>query len=354
MKTLIGKLTITAALMLSAIACNENEKEAEAPSLTINEQTVTVDASGGSAGISYTLDNPVEGSTVNASAAMEWVNTFDCSTEGTITFIVDANTSAEERSCEVTVTYNGIQEPGKFTVIQKGTSSVEPDDPTFTLSYKVDGTAVDMTVVPSDTDIYYYFDVVATDELESDTPDGIRTFCQEQLDLIIQGYESWGYSIPEAIADFCSVGEDSFRFPDLKQESAYYGYAFAVDDNACISSGISYSGFETEKVEQSDLVLEINVYDITAYSAMMDIIPSNDDQYTFILTPADDFAGMADEEILMMLLDGFWLQPVTGPVEKENIIDLYPDTSYAVYAFGYQGGMATTSLYTEIFTTPAE
>lgn len=345
--------TAAAFLMASAVSCDKNN-ETNVPSLILAEKTVTISASGGTASITYTLGNPTEDLSVTAEPAEDWVNTFDYGTEGTITFNVDANTSADERKCDVAVTCKGIGAPETFTVIQQGQSSGNPDGPTFTISFKVDGTAVDMNVIPSDPAVHYYFDVVAIDELESDSPEGIENFCQEQLETIMQGYESWGYSIPEAIADFCSVGEDSFRFPDLKQESAYYGYAFAVDDNACISSGISYSGFETEKVEQSDLVLEINVYDITAYSAMMDIIPSNDDQYTFILTPADDFAGMADEEILMMLLDGFWLQPVTGPVEKENIIDLYPDTSYAVYAFGYQGGMATTSLYTEIFTTPAE
>lgn len=357
MKTLIGKLTIATAaavFMLSAFACNEKENEAKVPSLTINEETVTIEAAGGIAGISYTLDNPVEGSTVNASAAMEWVNTFDCSTEGTITFTVDANDSADERSCEVTVTYNGLPEPGKFTVVQKGASSEEPDGPTFTLSYEVDGTAVDMTVIPSDTDIYYYFDVVSTDELDSDTPEGIRTFCQKQLDMIMQGYESWGYSTTDAIADFCSKGEDSFRFPDLKQNCKYYGYAFAVDNTAAIASAISYSNFETGTVGQSDLVLDIQVTDITANTAVLSITPSNDDQYTFVVTYADDFAGMADEEIVMMLIDGFWLQPVTGPINGESIDGMEPAVNYAVYAFGYQGGTATTSLFKKEFSTPAE
>lgn len=354
MKTLIGRLTIaaaTTALMLSALACNEKENEAKVPSLTINEKTVTIEAAGGIAGISYTLDNPIEGSTVNASAAMDWVNTFDCSTEGSITFIVDENTSAEERSCEVTVTYNGMPEPGKFSVVQKGASSEEPDGPTFILSYEVDGTAVDMTVVPSDTDIYYYFDVVSTDELDSDTPDGIRAFCQEQLESIMQGYGSWGYSTTEAIADFCSKGEDSFRFPDLEQDCQYYGYAFAVDNNAEIASEISYSSFETGTVGQSDLVLDIQVTGITENAALLSITPSNDDQYTFIVTYYDDFAGMADEEIVMMLIDGFWLQPVTGPISNEPIDGLEPGVNYAVYAFGYQGGMATTSLFKAEFTT---
>lgn len=355
MKTIIGRLTIATAataLMLSTFACNE--KETEVPSLTINEQTVTVDATGGIAGITYTLDNPIEGSTVNASADMEWVNTFDCSTEGTITFTVDANTSAEERSCEVTVTYNGIPEPGKFTVVQKGASSEEPDGPTFTISYEVDGTAVDMTVIPSDTDIYYYFDVVSTDELDSDTPDGIRAFCQEQLEMIMQGYESWGYSTTEAIADFCSKGEDSFRFPDLEQDCQYYGYAFAVDNNAEIASEISYSSFETGSVGQSDLVLDIQVSGITANTAVLSITPSNDDQYTFIVTYSDDFAGMADEEIVMMLIDGYWLQPVTGAISGESIDGLEPGVNYAVYAFGYQGGTATTSLFKKEFSTPTK
>lgn len=296
----------------------------------------------------YSITNPTEGQTVSALPSEDWVNSFNYDTDGMICFNVDRNLS-EERTCTVSVIY-GEAEPASFTVVQKAAEGPSGSD--FTLSYEIDGTAVTMTVIPSDNNIHYYFDVVAAEDLESDSQEGMEAYCQEQLDLIMSGYDSWGYSIEEAIADFCSKGEDSFRYADLKQETAYYGYAYAVGDDGTIASGITYSTFETGKIEPSDLILEIKVYDITAYSATLDIIPSNEDQYTFLITYADDFAGMADEEILMMLIDGFWLQPLTGPVSGETIGDIEPGTNYAVYAFGYQGGMATTQLFKEEFSTP--
>lgn len=333
--------------VLSVISCNKNGQESGDPSISLSQQTVTVDAGGGAASIGYSISDPAGGLTVSAHASEEWVNSFDYDTDGTISFNVDENLS-EERSCTVSVEY-GDAEPASFTVLQKAAEAQSGYD--FTLSYEVDGTAVTMSVVPSDDNIYYYFDVVAIRDLDSDSQEGMDAYCQEQFELIMSGYDKWGYSIEEAIADFCSRGEDSFRFADLEQETSYYGYAYAVAGDGSIASAVTYSPFETGKVEQSDLVLDIRVYDITAYSATLDITPSNEDQYTFLITYADDFAGMADEEIVMMLIDGFWLQPVTGPVIGEPIGDIEPATNYIVYAFGYQGGMATTRLFKKEFTS---
>lgn len=66
---------------------------------------------------------------------------------------------------------------------------------------------------------------------------------------------------------------------------------------------------------------------------------------------ADDFAGMADEEIVMMLIDGFWLQPVTVLSSGSR-----SETSSRPQTISYthsdiRGGMATTSLFKKEFTS---
>jgi len=75
-----------------------------------------VDAAGATTSVNYTVLNPVSGESVSASSNQTWVNTFDYTTEGKISFKVDANTG-EERTATVTVSYPGA-ESVQFTVTQ--------------------------------------------------------------------------------------------------------------------------------------------------------------------------------------------------------------------------------------------
>ena len=57
--------------------------------------------------ITYTIDTPVEGATVEAVADVEWINSFDYSQMGKIGYKVAANATYDERQGVVTVNYNG-------------------------------------------------------------------------------------------------------------------------------------------------------------------------------------------------------------------------------------------------------
>lgn len=69
----------------------------------------TVSATGGEVTVTYTIKNPIEGNTISAEASEDWVNTFDYSVDGEISFVVDANTGAA-RTCTVTVSYEGAKD----------------------------------------------------------------------------------------------------------------------------------------------------------------------------------------------------------------------------------------------------
>lgn len=144
MKARIFPLAIMAVTaVLSVISCDKNGQESGTPSISLSQQTVTVDAGGGAASIGYSISGPAGGLTVSAHASEDWVNSFDYDTDGTISFNVDENLS-EERSCTVSVEY-GDAEPASFTVLQKAAEAQSGYD--FTLSYEIDGTAVTMSVV---------------------------------------------------------------------------------------------------------------------------------------------------------------------------------------------------------------
>lgn len=347
MKPKIKFLMALALFSAIIMSCEKKDNTGDSiPAVRLETSALEVEAAGGPFAVKYNVENPSENASVEAVAADDWIRNVSAQVPGIISFDVDPNESASPRETVLTLRYEGAEDC-TLKVMQKPGIS-------FSLGFDVDGNAVLMSVEPSDKDTYYYFDVVNKADLDADDPESLRKYCQEQLTLIWQGYESWGYTVEEALEDFCSKGDASFRFPDLVEESDYYGFAYAVNDKGEISSEIAYDVFRTEKVQPSDNVLTIEVTDITAETAVLSITPSNDDQYTFLVMFADDFAGMADEEIIMMLLDGFELQFVTGKIENEVVSGLEPGMNFVVYAFGCQGGQATTGLFKKEFSTPAE
>ena len=85
-------------------------------SLTITSKTDISIGSGSSMGIiTYTIDTPVEGATVEAKSDVEWIGSFDYSQMGKIGYKVAANASYDARQGKVTISYNGSDTVITFT-----------------------------------------------------------------------------------------------------------------------------------------------------------------------------------------------------------------------------------------------
>ncbi|WP_418426144.1 BACON domain-containing protein [Alistipes sp.] len=89
------------------------------PELTVtSETTVTASPDGERITTTYTVENPVAGASVTADAGdASWINTFETSVEGQVSYTVDANDTGEERSATVTFAYADAK-PQTVTVTQ--------------------------------------------------------------------------------------------------------------------------------------------------------------------------------------------------------------------------------------------
>jgi len=97
----LGSSRITSAdATFSTEGGSPDETVIEITSLT----TLAVAAEGDICTVGYRIINPAEGSTVEAASSEAWVNSFDCSVDGEVSFAVDANTGAE-RTAAVTLSY---------------------------------------------------------------------------------------------------------------------------------------------------------------------------------------------------------------------------------------------------------
>ena len=105
------------------VECHTDEAPVFAPIINANPTSINVPAAGNVCTINYSIDFSVDGKSISATSDQDWVNSFDYSTTGEITFIVDSN-SGDARTATITLSYDGA-ENATITVAQKSASPGE-------------------------------------------------------------------------------------------------------------------------------------------------------------------------------------------------------------------------------------
>ena len=123
------------AMPLAFAACNETEEPQpqpepeKKPTLTLtSDATMEFEAAGGEGVITYTLENAVEGTNLEATCEADWV--LDLTTGETVTFAVAENEAEEARETKVKVAYGELN--FEATVKQEGKKET-PKAPVFEL-----------------------------------------------------------------------------------------------------------------------------------------------------------------------------------------------------------------------------
>ena len=90
------------------VECHTDEAPVFAPIISATPTSINVPAAGDVCTINYSIDFPVDGKSISATSDQDWVNSFDYSTTGEISFVVDANTG-DARTATVTLSYEGAE-----------------------------------------------------------------------------------------------------------------------------------------------------------------------------------------------------------------------------------------------------
>ena len=103
------------------VECHTDEAPVFAPIISATPTSINVPAAGDVCTINYSIDFPVDGKSISATSDQDWVNSFDYSTTGEISFVVDANTEGV-RAATVTLSYDGADNV-TISIAQEGASS---------------------------------------------------------------------------------------------------------------------------------------------------------------------------------------------------------------------------------------
>lgn len=469
MKTLCSKLWLLAiGLGILAPACQEEDRTAV---LRLESETMTVSAEGGSASVSYTLENAPDGTEINAVSEKEWIREIDTRENGVIRFTVDANDNAVSRSSKVEVTCSATTERYSFTVTQEAgdppvfafeiveaseaavkfniypadkemtyigmvvsqekfdsfgsddayfkddfdyfkmmaeingltmeeylqgilkqgdaenrvadqlkpgtayyvyaygmsaqgerltdiyktetrTKAVEPVDMDFEIDVKVDCTNADVSVVPSDKEHAYMFDVFT--QRDAGSVDGLKEFFQENLDLLVSIYTAeYEMTVEEVMEQLSSHGPDSHLFEGLEANTPYYVIAVAVTPFGTLNSEVTSKEFTSGNATRSDNDITVAFSQIQETTVDYKIRTTNDDPYVFGYDLASNWAGYTYDQMLEKLTSGeYQLDPLVVKGDQDGTLEgLTGKTDYIVFLFGYEGGAATTELVIGHFTT---
>jgi len=272
-------------LLLAVITgCDDKEEIIQEVKLTVVPESISAEPEGGLFKVNYLLEGAADGEKPQIKCNEPWVNGFDLSKAGEISFSVDVNEEETPREAKVELTYDEVL--AEFTVKQAGAAHI----PGLAIEIKeIYDAGVVYSIVPEDPEMTYvsmvaeksYFDAFETED----------DFFNDELKYFELKAESAKMQLSEYLATILKKGEVSGPAYRLKPEKEYYIYAYGMTAEGERLTKIFKEEFTTIAVEPSDVQLNID-YIISGTTVKMTITPSDLDQlYMFNAINAAEVTG---------------------------------------------------------------
>lgn len=224
------------------------------------------------------------------------------------------------------------------------------------MTIEVEGATVKQIITTKDENTYFYAEHWSVNDFRAyfgtdADPEQIfvsRWNVQTSIWLNMNQYPS------QIIEQWCKQGSQTIICDDLKADTEYYFYAFAINaDTAFVGSDIVIDRVSTHSVEQSDMTINIEVKDIYATTANI-YWTASDPNGRFarsVFTKAEyDSWGSTDEQRFAYINANYSLYTATGYTDM-NLSNLIPNTTYVAFAYGLDGATPNTQIFTKEFTT---
>ena len=235
------------------------------------------------------------------------------------------------------------------------------EEVSFDATIEVSGPEVTFNVTPKNWDGYYMTSVYSqTDPLYIAPGTSVDEEYTSQVATswidTCNWYKMYSYYTDQDILDnVCIIGPIT-ETVELTASTSYCAAIYAIEMADGVLQLVSkpiVKHFTTESVAMSDMTLDINVENAYSRVADITITPSNnEEQYLFVSMPSEYITQTDEADILNELTTTFlqYAYKFTGEMSI-HIATLEPTTEYSAFVFGYYGGVVTTPLYREDFTT---
>ncbi len=237
------------------------------------------------------------------------------------------------------------------------TAQVQKIDENITMSFEVKGAHVTQTVTTEKPDTYYYTECWSMNDFmayfgSEATPEEIfpRRW-NEQVTM----KRDMGYQPATIIADLCKQGTQTIEYNELKADTEYVFYVFAVDpETAFTATDIVTERVYTTNATDSGVTIDIEVKNIF-YTTADIYFTASDPNATFrrtVLTKAQYQAcGSTDAERFAAFEANGYVNSYTATGFTDlNYTKGQAGVTFVALAFGVEGETPNTRIFTKEFT----
>lgn len=225
----------------------------------------------------------------------------------------------------------------------------------FGITAQANGNVVTFNIDPKGYEGYYYTCIVPETD-DHYLPEGAEfgaSYVEYYRNKTFDEFNELINESSAAVSDFCHKGAATFD-KRLEPNKKYMAIAFAVSEDQVplLCSVPKPYYFSVGDGIKSDLVVDIKVTDITAYSAWLTLTPSNnDEEYAAVFLSKEQVSAYENEYDYMLSIIQNYQPAIFKGVHSEQLGPLMPLSQYVVLAFGIDNDLPTTGLFRYDFTS---
>ena len=252
---------------------------------------------------------------------------------------------------------NGQPTDGEVYTETIRTAATETIDENITMSFEVHGAHITQTVTTEKTDTYYYTECWSVNDFKSYFGDNVtpEDIFPRRWNEQVTMKRDMGYQPSTIIADLCKQGTQTIEYNELKGDTEYIFYVFAVNpETAYTATEIVTEKVTTENVADSGVTIEIEVKNI--FKTTADIyFTASDPNATFrrtVLTKEQYLAcGSTDTERFAAFEANGYINAYTAVGSTDiNYTKGQPGVTFVALAFGVEGETPNTRIFVKEFT----
>lgn len=284
-------------LALSVIFCfplSGCTEEKPLPSMVFDYPEISTSAEASALEIHVRLENFPDEYELKFSCPDEWVWGFKESEKGIISFNTDANEAEEPRETEVTVTADGLECHGSFTVLQAGKDMEEPDEPDDpdepvdpdapVFEIIIDGVSsstVSYSIVPRDKEMTYM--VMVAERLYFDSFESDEAFFNDCLDLFRDyaaeyGMDFYDYLMKHVLQSGDDMDNEMFV---METKTVRYVCANGIDESGTMTTPVYKEPFAEGYEGFKEMDFDIQC-DVDGVEVEMTVVPSDDGRRYYV------------------------------------------------------------------------
>lgn len=368
MKKIFGLLAICA---LTLVGCNdtpEPEPIVKTPVVTLDKESVEASAEGGEFTVNYTIENPVEGITLEVTEGVEWISDVAVADDA-ISFVVAANDLEEAREATLYIEYAGAE--ARTIAVAQAAKDKEPEMPTIALEVSdITWNNAAISVTPSE-DVEYILGVMTKEAFAPYVEDPetlvaarIAEWQETAEQYIDMGYDDpWQYYMGYEQRS----GERTYdvKYDDIYNmdwDTEYVAYCFGMNDEGVQTASVAVKEFRTTAPVPSNNTFTITIDAMTKSSVEFTVEPTTDEPYYVTIETIDVLAPYGpDKENSYEDLIKYLTPDYESTIEQRTFAGKQTITNsdlgksvngfkiYRVVVWGFENGPTTTVFMSEEF-----